>query len=92
MTNGESDVRVECRLAKVRETSVWIAVKAGRGEREVNIPRSLIYGPDEIELEESLPLGGNVTLRIFRWKAEQEGLLNMRNANAASGDLFGKDR
>ena len=92
MNGGEAYIGVECRLKTIRAESVWIAVRAGHGERDVNIPRASIYGPDANHLGGVLPLGGTIILRIARAMALKKGLHGGRDAKAASYDLFADDQ
>ena len=81
---GEDYVRIPCRIVRVREAAVLIAV-GDSVPRATWIPRSCIHGADD----RTLRTNANRTLRIFRWKAEQEGLEPATDPAGASGDLFG---
>lgn len=64
-------VKIAGTLGNVYDRSVWF-MPDGWPEN-INIPRSLIYGPDELGLSENLT-GEHVELRIMTWKASQLGL------------------
>ncbi len=61
-----------------------VAVQLHRGSVSPWIPRSLIHGADEFQVDE-LKAGDEVELRIFRWKVEESGLLG---EDADQGELL----
>lgn len=69
---SERYVSVTATLRKVKPTS--IALLPEGGDDLVWVPRSLIHGADERQLD-TLEENETVTLRIFEWKAKQEGLI-----------------
>lgn len=84
MSAGEDYVRITGRLGAIRQDSFMLSV----GEsvpRGAWIPRSLIHGADDIALNKK-QRGEVWTVRMFRWKAEQEGFAGDRDDRTL--DLF----
>jgi hypothetical protein len=63
-------IEVDLRVLRVYPNSIIVEGPDG----DVVIGRSCIYGPDEQDLED-LDVPDDVTLRVFRWLANKEGLL-----------------
>jgi hypothetical protein len=87
MSSDEDYVAVNARLVKVTPDAAILFV-GGRGGRTVSIARSLMHGADERLLDGHRPMTA-ITLRIFSWKAREQGLLETRAPGAARDDLFG---
>lgn len=97
MSDGERYVGIKGKIASVRAQAILFTVgdSVPRGDW---IPRSLIFGPDELKLDRLAaevarlkPSGGLAcTLRIFRWKAEECGFLSARDDQTE--DLFSSGR
>jgi hypothetical protein len=87
MTNSSEDyVSIRGRLKDRRTNAILFAV--GRAvERGDWIPRSLLHGADEIKLD-SQRIGDEITIRMFRWKAEELGFETRHEHEAALHDLF----
>jgi hypothetical protein len=80
-------VTVTTVLRAVRDLSIYVDRRVGgRPGDEVCIPRSLLFGGDDLRVAER-GIGCEVKLRIRRWKADELGLLEDRHAG--QGRLFG---
>jgi len=87
MTDRIDDyVSVRGRLKDRRANAILFAV-GQTVERGDWIPRSLLHGADEITLD-TLRIGDEITIRLFRWKAEELGFETQRAHDAALQDLF----
>jgi len=88
----ETYVPIKALLIRVTRDAAMIAV--GETRRVVSIPRSLIHGADERELDTKARALGHahpapeITLRIFLWKAREQHLLSHTVDGGAVGDLF----
>lgn len=71
---SEDYVEVEVVLLAVREKSIRVRPAADDSADPVWVARSCIHGIDERDLD-NLSTNQTITLRIFRWLAEKEGLL-----------------
>ena len=78
--NGDDYVTVTTTLRQVRDRSIWI--DRGRDDRErVWIPRSVLFGADDLRLEEQA-IGVEFRIRVRRWKADELGLIPDKNTPA----------
>lgn len=84
MSDGEDYVTVQATIREVRKQSVLITVgnSVPRGDW---IPRSLIHGADDRQLDGKFE-GEKMSLRMFRWKAEQVGFVTAQDEETE--DLF----
>lgn len=78
-------VTVTTVLRAVRDRSIYVDRRLGDPDT-VCIPRSLLFGGDDQKLAES-GIGSEVRMRVRRWKADELGLLEDRDAG--QGRLFG---
>ena len=62
---------VTARIERVSPKAIEVVVPNRQGTHW--IPRSLIYGGDEIKINSALT-GTDWTFRVFAWKAEELGL------------------
>ena len=67
---ADNYVEIDCMFVRSTLKAVLIDI----GGDEFWVPRSCIHGGDEIRIP-SLDSGDEVTLKIFQWFAEKEGLL-----------------
>ena len=93
---AEDYVAIQGKARYLRDGAVLFAVGEGLGQ-VAWIPRSLIHGADDSELSKHRAVinaarstGHAMTLRIFRWKAEETGLLT--DQDNESGDLFSRGK
>lgn len=70
-TKDERYIRVRVKLLRRQKAAILVALD-GYPDHQGWIPRSLIHGADESELD-SKPIGATLALRIFDWKARQMG-------------------
>lgn len=66
-------VEVTAKLRAVRPKAVLLDVN-GQDARGAWVPRSCIHGADDRGLD-NIALGEEVTLRMFKWIADREGLI-----------------
>ena len=90
-------VKVKGKIAKIRAQSILFTV-GDSVPRGAWIPRSLIHGADERQLDGlaaavlRMAKQGGVEreIRIFEWKAEEIGFITGRDGS--TGDLFAQGR
>lgn len=57
-------------VRNVLDKSVWVDAAPGR-HGQVNIPRSLLYGPDDLNIDKYKD--SSWSFRVMAWKAEELG-------------------
>jgi len=62
-------IGITATLHHVRDKAVLLA----KDDHKAWIPRSLIYGPDDSKLDDTVLVDCEISLRIMAWKVNQEG-------------------
>lgn len=88
MSEAEDYVGIDCWIVRRTDDAVLIRVGAWDAATQAWIPRTVLYGPDEKVMSRAAA-GARMTLRMFAWKAKEQGLLSETDTTAAAqSNLF----